>query len=246
MKNKILSIIVLKIFLSTSQAFSLEKGFVYLKDIEPSIHVEMRYFSTNNFTNKKVPGYLESKLIMTKESAEALKCAQKKFNKDNYSIVVYDAYRPQTAVNFFMTWSKDIKDQAKKTWFYPRVDKSKVFELGYVAEKSGHSRGSTVDISLIKLDKKVTEIKAEERTLTDGFKIMYLNDGTEDFGSSFDLFDLASHYENSLISKEQQEKRTYLKNIMDSCGFNNYKEEWWHFTLRNEPFPNKYFDFPVK
>ncbi len=246
MKNKFLFFLLLKILFSSSQSFSLEKGFVYLNEIEPSIQVEMRYFSSQNFTNQKVPGYLEPKLILTKESAVALKCAQKKFNKDNYSIVVYDAYRPQRAVNFFVTWSKDLKDQAKKSWFYPRVDKNKVFNLRYIAKKSGHSRGSTVDISLIRKDRKISEITVEERILADGFKIIYLNDGTEDFGSSFDLFDLASHYENSLITKEQQEKRTYLKNIMNSCGFNNYKNEWWHFTLRNESFPDKYFDFPVK
>lgn len=138
------------------------------------------------------------------------------------------------------------KRARKKSWFYPRVDKAKVFDLGYVASKSGHSRGSTVDISLIKNDKKISKIVPEERKYSDGMKMYYLNDGTEDFGSSFDLFDVASHYENNLITKEQQEKRFYLKNIMDSCGFNNYKEEWWHFTLRNEPFPETYFDFSVE
>lgn len=206
----------------------------------------MRYFTDTNFTNQKVPGYKKNELILTKQSAKALKCAQKKFQKDNYSIVVYDAYRPQTAVNFFMKWSKDVKEQSKKSWFYPRIDKNKVFEFGYVAEKSGHSRGSTVDITLIKKDKKVSTIVPEKRTFRDGTKILYLNDGTEDFGSSFDLFDKASHYENRLITKTQQEKRIYLKNIMNSCGFNNYKKKWWHFTLKIEPFPNKYFDFPVE
>ncbi|WGL58993.1 M15 family metallopeptidase [Pigmentibacter sp. JX0631] len=246
MKKKICFFTLFNLFFVNIQTNALEKGFVYLKDIDPTIKSDLRYLSTNNFTNQIVPGYKKPAVILTKEAAEALKCAQQKFNKDNYSIVVYDAYRPQTAVNFFMKWSKDLKEQEKKSWFYPRVDKVKVFELGYVASKSGHSRGSTVDISLIKKDKKISKIVPEERKYSDGMKIYYLNDGTEDFGSSFDLFDLASHYENDLISKEQQEKRLYLKNVMDSCGFNNYKEEWWHFTLRNEPFPETYFDFSVE
>lgn len=246
MSFNILCLGVSIVLLTSLQAISLEKGFVYLSDIDPTIQQEVRYNTANNFTNSKIPGYFESKIILTRESANALKCAQKKFNKDNYSLVVYDAYRPQTAVNYFMTWSKELKSQEKKSWFYPRVDKSRVFELGYIAEKSGHSRGSTVDVTLIEIGKKITKIIPEIRELEDGTKITFLNDGSLDFGSSFDLFDAVSHYENALITKAQQERRKYLKDIMDSCGFNNYKEEWWHFTLRDEAFPNKYFDFPVK
>ncbi len=226
------------------------KGFVYLNEIDPSILVSLRYNSTQNFVGRPVDGYHKSVVIMTQKTAEALKQVQQDLKNDGYSLVVYDAYRPQEAVNHFMSWSQDINDQGKKSHYYPRVNKADVFELGYVAKRSGHSRGSTVDLTIIPINKSLHEIKETERTLLDGFSIKFLDDGTVDMGSSFDLFDVASHYENDLIAEQYKKMRTYLKTVMEKHGFKNYSEEWWHFTLKDEPFPasenSSYFNFPVE
>jgi D-alanyl-D-alanine dipeptidase len=228
---------------------ALEKGFVNLVAEVPSIQVSLRYNSPENFVGKPVDGYKENIVLVTKPTADAIKKVQEALNKDGYGLVIYDAYRPQQAVDNFMRWSKDSNDQVKKDQYYPRVDKKDVFKLGYVAEKSGHSRGSTIDLTIIKLGNNVQPITEEKRTLKDGFEITYLNDGTVDMGSSFDLFDEASHYKNKLISQEHQERRDYLKNVMERHGFKNYAEEWWHFTLAHEPYKNdkesSYFNFPV-
>jgi D-alanyl-D-alanine dipeptidase len=226
------------------------KGFVYLHEVDPSILVSLRYLSSENFLGKPVDGYKKPVVILTKQAADALKQAQEKVKKDGYSLVVYDAYRPQKAVNHFVHWSKDSKDQTKKSQYYPRVDKSRVFELGYVAQHSGHSRGSTIDLTIIKDGANVSKIHEQERTLLDGYTIKVLDDNTVDMGSSFDLFDEASHFENNFISKNYKKLRTYLKNIMEQCGFKRYPNEWWHFTLKNEPYPadqdSSYFDFDVE
>jgi D-alanyl-D-alanine dipeptidase len=245
MKSKICLLILAVIWL-LGPAFALPPGFVYLDEVDPSIVKSLRYCGKDNFLGRPVEGYKTSRIIMTKEAAAALSKAQSTFREKGYSIVVYDAYRPQTAVNNFMRWSKDHKDQEMKTQYYPRVDKKDVFDLGYVAEKSGHSRGSTVDISLIPLNGKLQNIKPMLRQLNDKFEVLYLDDGTVDMGTSFDLFDKSSHYENDLVGPDHMERRTYLKDVMESCGFKNYAEEWWHFTLRNEPFPETYFDFPIE
>jgi zinc D-Ala-D-Ala dipeptidase len=227
------------------------KGFVYLAEIDPTILVSLRYGTNENFVGKPVDGYKnESVLMLIRQAAEALKKVQAEVKKDGYSLVVYDAYRPQHAVNHFMRWSEDVSDQLKKEEYYPRVDKAKVFELGYVAKRSGHSRGSTVDLTLIKEGEELHAIQLKERILLDGFGIKVLDDGTVDMGSSFDLFDVASHFENNLIDEEFKKLRTYLKTIMEKYGFKNYSEEWWHFTLKDEPFPadqdTSYFDFAVE
>lgn len=226
------------------------KGFVYLHEVDPTILVSLRYGSNENFVGKPIDGYKKSVVILTKQAAEALKEVQKDLKGDGYSLVVYDAYRPQRAVDNFMCWSVDPEDQLKKSTYYPRVDKADVFKLGYVAERSGHSRGSTVDLTIIELDKKLHPVVPKDRMLLDGYTIQFLDDGTVDMGSSFDLFDVASHFKNNVIAERFEIVRTYLKRIMEKHGFKNYAEEWWHFTLKNEPFPassnDSYFNFPVE
>lgn len=226
-----------------------DKGFVYLHEIDPTIQVSMRYGSVENFVGRVIDGYKRPVAILTKQAATALAKVQQEVQKDGYSLVVYDAYRPQKAVRHFMRWAGDNADQTKKHQYYGRVDKQHVFELGYVAKRSAHSRGSTVDITLIKKDKSVHAIVSFERTLRDGHKILVLDDGTVDMGSSFDLFDQASHYENNLLPNDQKKMRVYLKTVMEKHGFVGCSQEWWHFTLRHEPFaqdnPHSYFDFDV-
>ncbi|KKQ33024.1 MAG: D-alanyl-D-alanine dipeptidase [candidate division TM6 bacterium GW2011_GWF2_37_49] len=227
-----------------------DKGFVYLSEIDPTIIISPRYSTTENFVGKIVDGYKQPVIILTKQAAEALKQVQQEVVKDGYNLVVYDAYRPQRAVNHFMLWSTNIADQTKKSYYYPRVDKDKVFELGYVAARSGHSRGSTVDLTIIKLEKSLHPIQEIKRTLLDGFEITLLDDGTVDMGSSFDLFDEASHHQNNLIEEQFKHLRNYLMTAMIKHGFKPYAEEWWHYTLKNEPYPASedisYFDFEIE
>jgi len=226
------------------------QGFVYLSEIDPTIQQSVRYCSDENFVATVVDGYAKPVIILTKQAAQALKEVQKEVNRDGYELVVYDAFRPQRAVNHFMRWSEDVKDQAKKSLYYPRVNKADVFALGYVAQRSGHSRGSTVDLTIIKRGHKVQPITEKKRTLRDGYTITMLDDGTVDMGSSFDLFDVASHFDNELIAQEYKHMRAYLKNVMEKHGFVCYEDEWWHFTLQNEPHPknldSSYFDFVVE
>lgn len=226
------------------------KGFIDLHDVDPTILISVRYSGQENFVGDVVDGYKQSVIILTKQAAEALQSVQAEVQKDGYSLVVYDAYRPQKAVDHFMRWSEDVANQAKKASYYPRVNKADVFELGYVARRSGHSRGSTVDVTIVKLGHELYEVQKQDRVLLDGYTITLLNDGTVDMGSSFDLFDTASHYENDLIQTKFKERRTYLKNIMEKHGFKNYAEEWWHFTLKDEPYladrSESYFNFEVE
>jgi zinc D-Ala-D-Ala dipeptidase len=134
-----------------------------------------------------------------------------------------------------------------KKWFYPRVDKENLFALGYIGKKSGHSRGSTVDLTLMELDKQIQPVSFKEETMADGKTVLpFLGDGTIDMGSSFDLFDEASHYKNNVLSQSQKQHRSYLEKAMKEGGFKSYAEEWWHFTLNNEPFPNAYFNFDIE
>jgi len=253
--KKFLLLLIVNYFIVSGSLFAISdearsKGFVYLHEIDPTILISLRYYNDENFVGKLVDGYKKSVVILTKQAAEALKKVQEELKRDGYSLVIYDAYRPQKAVNHFIQWSEDVNDQAKKSHYYPRVNKADVFELGYVAKRSGHSRGSTIDLTIIKDGQKLKSIEEKERTLLDGYTITILDDGTVDMGSSFDLFDVASHFENNLIEKEFKQLRGYLKTVMEKHGFKNYAEEWWHFTLKNEPFPAdqdaSYFNFEIE
>ena len=201
----------------------LHDGFVYLKDIDTSIIVDLKYYSTENFTGQRVEGYHSNIAILTKESATALSNVQDDLKKLGYSLILYDAYRPQSAVDFFVKWSKKINDTSYKDVYYPNIKKSDLFELGYIAYKSGHSRGSTVDVSLI-------EISTNKEI---------------DMGTVFDYFGVESHTFFNGISEKQKSNRLILHKVMSRNGFKNYTKEWWHYTLENEPF-QKYFDFLVK
>lgn len=253
--QRIFSLTALSYFILVTACLSLcqearDKGFVYLHEIDPTIRTSLRYYSDQNFMAKSVDGYKKSVVIMTQQAAEALKKAQEEFIADGYCLVVYDAYRPQDGVNHFIKWSEDVGDQKRKSQYYPRINKADVFELGYVAKRSGHSRGSTIDLTLIKVEDQLHEIQEKERKLLDGFTITLLDDGTVDMGSSFDLVDEASHTQTNLVEEQFQKQRAYLKNVMAKHGFKNYSQEWWHFTLQDEPYSasqdSSYFNFPIE
>ena len=219
---KIFQIIIIVFIYSIFQS-NLKDGFVYLKKVDNSIIIDLKYYSTENFTAKYIDGYHSNNAILTKESAKALSNAQKDFNKIGYSLILFDAYRPQSAVDFFIEWSNDHNDTINKHIFYPNLKKSELFKFGYIAYKSSHSRGSTVDVSLV-------ELKTNKEL---------------DMGTPFDYFGIESHTFFKNISENQKSNRMILYNIMLDNGFKNYSKEWWHYTLEKEPF-QKYFNFLVK
>lgn len=225
----------------------LPPGFVYVHDIIPDIQVNLRYASEENFMGCVVNGYLSNVSILTEVAALALKQAQQLAKENGYELVIYDSYRPQKSVNHFIKWSEDPDDhQIKKDHYYPRTNKEDSFKLGYISKTSGHTRGSTVDLTIIPLGKRLLNpLIPIKRTLNDGSNILFLDDGTVDMGSSFDLFDEASYTNSSLINDNQQQMRMIFKSIMEKAGFKNYSKEWWHYTLGNEPFPDTYFDFDI-
>ena len=226
--NKIppyLLVLILTIFtFGNGIAQQLPKGFVYIKTIVPTIELELRYAGNNNFIGKPIDGYKKAKGITSLQTAMALKKIQLALYKKNLGLKLYDAYRPQQAVNHFVRWAKKLSDTLQKQAFYPTVKKENLFKEKYIASKSGHSRGSTVDITLINLSSK-KEL---------------------DMGSSYDFFGKISWVSNKQLSKKQLKNRRLLQKVMKKYGFNNYPQEWWHFTLKNEPFPNTYFNFPVE
>ncbi|TYA54769.1 M15 family metallopeptidase [Formosa maritima] len=226
MKIKI-AIIVSLFFILVSfkqEKNKLPEGFVYANSIIPDLEVELRYYSINNFIGDTITGYLSNKLIITKQTAEALKMVQEELLKQNLCLKVYDGYRPQQAVNHFMTWARNLKDTINKQQFYPDVKKKHLFREGYIASQSGHSRGSTLDLTIINAD----------------------SHEALDMGSPYDFFGEISWVDYHEISKEQKANRQLLQKVMLKYGFRNYPKEWWHFTLRNEPFPDTYFNFPIE
>ncbi|PKD15863.1 peptidase M15 [Salegentibacter salinarum] len=207
-----------------AQQKKLPEGFVYLKEQIPDIKLDIRYAGNNNFIGKPVNSYNKPTAILTEEAATALQKAQKDLMAEGYCFKIFDAYRPQTAVNHFIEWARKPEDTLTKQRFYPEVAKKDLFQLGYIATKSGHSRGSTVDLTIIDAQ----------------------NGEELDMGSGYDFFGDISHHSTNKITKEQRANRSLLKRIMIKNGFRPYPEEWWHYTLRNEPFPETYFDFPVQ
>ena len=228
MRRRVSSLLVLVMVMITLSAvpvfaFVLPDGFVYVTDVVETAQLDIRYYGDYNFIGTRINGYKAPTAILTEEAAAALKTAADLVEEQGYYIKVFDAYRPQQAVDHFVSWAKDLDDQRMKAYFYPEVDKSKLFELGYIAEKSGHSRGSTVDLTLV--------------DIATGKEV--------DMGSDFDFFGPISHHGTDLITVEQEANRNILRDAMVEAGFEIYPEEWWHYRLRNEPYPNEYFDFEV-
>ena len=197
--------------------------FVLLSEAVPDAILEIRYYSTYNFIGDRINGYEEPLAILTKEAAAALKEVSDELVGMGYRLKIFDAYRPQMAVTNFMNWALDPDDARMKDYFYPELEKSELFPQGYIAEHSGHSRGSTVDLTLFDM--------TTEREV--------------DMGGTFDYFGQLSHPDYMDITEEQYAMRMLLREVMLKHGFKPLEEEWWHFTLENEPFPETYFTFPI-
>ena len=248
MNKKIISNIILIIFMMNSSLNALPEGFVYIGDIDKSIIVNLKYFTNDNFIGRRVPHYRANKGIMTRDTAIALSKAQQKFLEKGYSIVIYDAYRPASSVTYFMEWMEDESDNIRKKYHYPYVEQKKDMKDIYIASKSGHSRGSTVDMTIIKVDNKLLTESVYEERIFNGKVYPFNDDNTIDCGTSYDLMDPASWSDNNPIdfTDEQKNNRELIKTIMESSGFKVLPEEWWHFSLVDETFPDIYFDFYIQ
>ncbi|MCO6009783.1 M15 family metallopeptidase [Actinoallomurus purpureus] len=223
------------------------KEFVALSDVDPTIIQEMRYYTVHNFVGRRIDGYRQPICILTSTAARALHKVQQRLVRQGYSLKVYDCYRPQRAVNHFVRWAEDPKATAMKAEFYPRVDKSRLFADGYIAEKSGHSRGSTMDLTVVKLPARPTAPYRPGQRLVPCYasQAKRFPDNSIDMGTGFDCFDTLAHTLDPRIKGKQHANRLLLKKAMESAGFVNLAEEWWHFTYKPEPFPNTYFNFLV-
>ncbi|MEW1675022.1 M15 family metallopeptidase [Streptomyces noursei] len=223
------------------------REFVALRDVDPTIIQEIRYATPHDFMGVPVTGYREPLCLLTRDAARALHRAQVGFLRRGYSLKVYDCYRPQRAVDHFVAWAKDLSDQRMKAEFYPRVDKSVLFRDGYIAEKSGHSRGSTVDLTLVRLPAVPTRpyVPGEPLTSCFGPKASRFPDNSLDMGTGFDCFDTLAHTLDPRITGARRAHRLLLKAGLEEAGFVNYADEWWHYTFSPETFPDTYFDFPI-
>lgn len=206
------------------QQDKLPDGFVHVKDIIPDIILDIRYAGENNFIGQPVTGYKKPTAILTRTAAKALAKVQEELKDAGYCLKIFDAYRPQRAVDHFVKWARMKDDTLKKQEFYPEIPKNELFSRGYISSKSGHSRGSTVDLSLVDADT--------------GEDI--------DMGGNYDFFGMLSHHDTEAITPQQRKNRQLLRTTMRKYGFVAYQQEWWHYTLQPEPYPNTFFDFPVE
>ncbi|MET9394441.1 M15 family metallopeptidase [Streptomyces sp. NPDC006624] len=223
------------------------RDFVTLRSVDPTILQEMRYFTPHNFVGERIDGYHQPVCILTRPAAEALHKAQRKLLRQGYTLKVYDCYRPQRAVDHFVRWAEDLDDQSMKGEFYPNVDKTRLFADGYIAEKSGHSRGSTLDVTLVKLPAAPTRPYRPGEPLVPCVapRDERFPDNSVDMGTGFDCFDTLSHTFDPRVQGAQRANRLLLKDTLEGLGFVNLAEEWWHYTFKPEPHPGTYFDFPV-
>ena len=203
---------------------TLPEGFVLVGEAIPDALLDIRYYTTYNFVGARIDGYEAPVAFLTREAADALKLVSDDMKAQGLRLVIYDAYRPQRAVDHFARWAEDIADTRMKAVFYPDVDKADLFEKGFIARRSGHSRGSTVDLTLL-----------DEAT----GKLL-------DMGGPFDFFGELSHPDYAGVTPQQHENRMLLQSAMKKRGFKPLSTEWWHFTLVDEPYPKTFFDFPVR
>ena len=203
----------------------IPSDFVLLADVCPDIIQEIRYYSTYNFVGERIPGYERPIAYLTRQAADSLKLVCDDLKEQGYRLKVFDAYRPQMAVDFFVSWGRDLDDQRMKEFFYPDCPKSELFHRGYIAHKSGHTRGSTLDLTLF-------DMKTEREV---------------DMGGTYDFLGETSHYNYSHgLTADQIGHRRLLRQAMMRHGFKPIAVEWWHFTLKDEPYPDHYFTFPIR
>jgi len=224
-----------------------QSGFVSITDFIPTIILDLRYFGGHNFIGTRINGYNTEKSFLTREAAVALKNVQEELLSMSLSLKIYDAYRPQQAVDHFVDWAENLEDTAMKGEFYPDVEKQYLFRDGYIAARSGHSRGSTLDLTIVALpvgeeaDFSGNHLQDCRLSVTERYR-----DNSLDMGTGYDCFDTLSWTMDSRIGGQQRANRLLLKSIMEKHGFRNYQREWWHYTLVHEPYPRTFYDFPIE
>ena len=227
-----------------AMALAAPSSFVALDEVDATILQDMRYATAHNFVGRRIDGYQEPLCIVTRRAANALHRAQQALEPEGYTLKVYDCYRPQRAVDHFVRWARNGSERMKRE-FYPRVDKGRLFDDGYIARRSGHSRGSTVDLTLVRLPAKAQPRwrRGDELVPCTAPKPRRFPDNSVGMGTGYDCFDTRSHTVNA--GGRARRNRQLLKRTMEDAGFEHYPNEWWHFTLRNERYPDRFFDFPV-
>lgn len=231
----------------------LPQGFVDVQKVIPDALVALKYFTPYNFLGRPLKGYRCQRPLLTTEAAEALLKAAQTFKKAGFGLVLYDTYRPLKAVRDLVAWGDEntasANAKALKALYYPTFEKKELFFKGYISDQSAHARGSTVDLTLIDLKRAPLFDPCQgvvtTQKLSDGRVLQVIDDGTLDMGGHFDLFDPSAHQGSSLVSPAAQQNRAYLLDVMRVCGFQPIQTEWWHFTLENEPFKERSFDFDV-
>jgi zinc D-Ala-D-Ala dipeptidase len=197
--------------------------FVFVDELVPGIRWDAKYATWDNFTGKPVDGYVANRIVGSRALCEALARAREEAASLGFGLLLWDGYRPQRAVDCFLRWARQPEDGQTKERHYPNIGRAEMFEQGYVAAKSGHSRGSAIDLTLY-----------------------HLAGGTlVPMGGGFDLMDAVSHHGATGITPDEARNRRYLRSIMEACGFTSYECEWWHYVLKDEPYPDTYFDFPI-
>jgi zinc D-Ala-D-Ala dipeptidase len=225
-----LALLLLACVVSAAGAQAPPPGFVDAATVADGLVVDMRYFGPNNFVGKKIDGYERPRCLLSAPAANALAAVQRNLDARGLGLKVFDCYRPARAVAHFVRWARRADDDPKrKAEYYPDIDKRDLFKLGYIAERSGHSRGSTVDLSLVRRPDG-TELDSHELEM----------------GTRYDFLSPKSWPSNKSVSAQAQSNRALLAQAMRRGGFQPYSKEWWHFTLADEPFPDRYFDFPVR
>jgi zinc D-Ala-D-Ala dipeptidase len=224
----------------------MPEGFSSVAELDSSIELDIRYFGVNNFLGRPVTGYEAPACILSTPAASALSEVQRNALASGLSLKIYDCYRPQRAVNDFVSWAADPTDDVMKASMYPDVPRDELFARGYIAERSGHSRASTLDLTLVPLGTRQPALDPFASWNCRGEELARFPDNSIDMGTSYDCFDELSHTENPRISPEATGNRLLLRTLMEAAGFQNYSNEWWHYTLRDEPFTDQFFDFPVQ
>ena len=225
-----------------------QHGFVDVHEQIPSIIMDIRYYGPHNFVGQRIDGYNAPKCLLTQKAAQALARVQEDLEEFSFSLKIYDCYRPQRAVNHFVRWAKDTGDTRTKKEFYPTVEKKNLFKDGYIAARSGHSRGSTVDLTIVPVPVPRQDGYRPGQELFACFlpEGKRFRDNSIDMGTGFDCFHALSHTANHDIDVKQRANRLLLKTLMEKHGFINYEKEWWHFSLKEEPYRDTYFDFAIE
>jgi len=232
---------------NTIESSHLPEGFGYLHGLLPFMQWDARYAGSQNFIGSPLDGYLIPAVVVSIPVAEALVKAQSIFEGHGYQVVVYDSYRPQKAVDHFLRWSQDAREDAQcAANYHPSLPKNTLFQNGYIARQSSHTRGCAIDLTLIYKGQTLKPMEAIKRSKTNGHSYTYFDDGTCDMGTHFDFLDESSHTESDLVPENCLTLRRYFKEVMSQCGFENYRKEWWHFQLIDEPFKDTYFDFDIR